>query len=148
MAKTTVKSGSEASKLLKEARTMVKGFHTSRRKMGNHLKQDLARNRTQVRSDVKKMLSGFHAARKSAAATRDGDNGAGASLKSKGSGAEGSTVRLNVLGAVNGHPEGITMARVAASLGVAPVVLSKTLRGLVNVGMLRKDGKNYFPAAG
>jgi ribosomal protein L29 len=148
MVKTAIKSGSDVSRLLKETRSLIRGFHASRRKTGSNLKRDLARNRTQARSGVKQMLSEFRAARKNAATPRDGGNGAGTALKSKGTGAEGSAVRLKVLSAVNGHPEGITMARVAESLGVAPVVLSKTLRGLVSVGMVHKDGKNYFPAAG
>jgi hypothetical protein len=143
MAKTTVKTGSEISKLLKETRNMVRGFNTSRRKTGNNLKRDLARGRMQVRSDVKQMLSEFRNARKGTAAPARG-NGAGNGGKAAGQ--AGAELAVKVLGAVNSHPRGATMAGIAAGLGVAPVVICKTLSSLVAGGRIRKEGRDYFPA--
>jgi hypothetical protein len=145
MGKTAVKSGSEVGKLLKDARSLIKGFRTSRRKTGNHLKRDLVRNRTQVRSDVKQMLSEFRSARKGTAAPEARGNGGGNGGKAAGQ--AGAELAAKVLGAVNNHPGGATMAGIAAGLGVAPVVIGKTLSSLVAGGRIRKEGRDYFPAA-
>jgi hypothetical protein len=144
MGKTQVKSGSDVNKLLKETRSLIKGFHASRRRAGNHLKRDLARNRTQVRSDVKQMLSEFRNVRKGTAALKAKGNGDG----SKTPGQAGADLATKVLDAVNKHPGGITMAGIAAGLGVAPIVIGRTLSSLVSGDRIRKEGRDYFPAAG
>jgi hypothetical protein len=159
MGKIETRSGPDVSQLLREARSLIRDFHASRRRAGSHLKQDLARGRVQVRSEVKQMLGGFRSARKSnaagperarppAAKSRGGGNGAGTRPKSKVPAvAQSANLGPKVLGTIDVHPEGITLAGVAARLGVAPVVLSKTLRGLVAAGKVRKEGRDYFPAA-
>jgi uncharacterized protein YicC (UPF0701 family) len=48
---------------------------------------------------------------------------------------------------INLHPEGITLAEVAEKFGVAPVVLGRAARSLVDKGKIRKEEKLYFPVA-
>ena len=52
-----------------------------------------------------------------------------------------------MLAAVNEHPEGMTLAGIADSLGVAPVVLGRVSKSLMKKGKVRKEEKLYFPAA-
>jgi hypothetical protein len=155
MGKTALKADSDVSILLKEARGLIRGFHASRRKTSHYLKQDLARGRTQAKSEVKQMLSGFRRARKDgglgpgkirppAARSGEGDQVARVRPKTK---ALAANLGPKVLGTIDAHPEGITMAGIADSLGVVPVVLSKTMSGLVAGGKVRKEGRGYFPAA-
>jgi hypothetical protein len=159
MGKTALKANSDVSKLLKEARGLIRGFHTSRRKTSHYLKQDLSRGRTQVKSEVRQMLSEFRHARKDSgpgpgkvrppgARSGEGDQSAGSRPKTKAPAAAlSANLGPKVLGTIDAHPDGITMAGIADSLGVVPVVLSKTMSGLVAGGKVRKEGRGYFPAA-
>jgi hypothetical protein len=51
-----------------------------------------------------------------------------------------------MLAAINEHP-GITLAGIASRLGVAPVVLGRVSKSLLDKGEIRKDGKLYFPVS-
>jgi predicted transcriptional regulator of viral defense system len=56
--------------------------------------------------------------------------------------------KTRLLAVVNKHPEGITLRDAADTLGVAPVVLGRVSKALLDKGEIRKEGKLYFPSAG
>jgi len=56
-------------------------------------------------------------------------------------------LEAKLLAAVRDHPAGITLAEVAESLGVAPIVLGRASRKLLGEGKIRKEDKDYFPAS-
>ena len=56
-------------------------------------------------------------------------------------------LEAKLLAAVRKHPMGITLAEVAESLGVVPVVLGRASRSLLERGLIRKEEKLYFPVA-
>jgi len=57
-------------------------------------------------------------------------------------------LEAKLLAAVNAHPGGITLAEVAGSMGVAPIVFGRVSRKLLNEARIRKDDKLYFPVTG
>ena len=61
---------------------------------------------------------------------------------------EAPDLETKLLTAVNEHPNGITLAEVANSLDVVPVVLGRAARSLLENGKIRKEDKVYFPIAG
>ncbi len=52
---------------------------------------------------------------------------------------------IKMLAAINEHHEGMTLAGIADSLGVAPIVLGRAVKSLVDKGEIRKEEKLYFP---
>lgn len=52
-----------------------------------------------------------------------------------------------LLAAIEEHPDGITLAEVAEGLGVAPIVLGRASRKLLDEGKIRKEDKDYFPVS-
>jgi len=55
-------------------------------------------------------------------------------------------LEAKLLAAIKEHPEGITLTKVAESLGVVPIVFGRVLRKLLGKGKIRKEDKAYFPA--
>ena len=56
-------------------------------------------------------------------------------------------LEAKMLAAVNENPEGMTLADIADSIGVAPVVLGRTVKSLVDKAEIRKEEKLYFPVS-
>jgi DNA-binding MarR family transcriptional regulator len=54
-------------------------------------------------------------------------------------------LEAKLLAIINEHPKGITLAEVAERLDVAPVVLSRASRSLLDKGRIRREEKLYFP---
>jgi dsDNA-specific endonuclease/ATPase MutS2 len=164
MARSAVKSKAEVRKLLGNTRNLLEDFRMSRREASNQLRENLAQARSNVKSDVRQMLRRFHKtrqdsgaglkkvreARQELASTKHVRSQTAATpLKSKTPTAkeEIRDLETGMLAAVKEHPEGITLAGVADSLGVAPVVLGRASKSLLDKGKIRKDEKLYFPAA-
>jgi predicted transcriptional regulator of viral defense system len=57
-------------------------------------------------------------------------------------------LEAKLLAAVNKHPKGVSLAEVAQSLDVVPVVLGRASSSLLKKGLIRKKEKLYFPVAG
>jgi uncharacterized protein YicC (UPF0701 family) len=159
------KAKSEVGKLLGDAQSLVKDFQTSRREAGGKLRRDLAQSRANMESDVKQMQSDFREARGNVRADLKGARVAWQGLAGTIQVSKGRTemplekeapaaekgnpdLETNMLAAVSEHPEGITLAGIADSLGVAPVVLGRVSKSLMKKGKIRKEEKLYFPAAG
>ena len=73
-----------------------------------------------------------------------GGKGAGVKLEEK---VRVPDLEANLLAAIRKHPMGITLAEVAESLGVVPIVLGRAARSLLEKGKIRKRNKIYFPVA-
>lgn len=56
-------------------------------------------------------------------------------------------LEAKMLAAVNEHPQGMTLADIADSLGVAPIVLGRAVKSLVDKAEIRKEEKLYFPVS-
>jgi hypothetical protein len=155
----------EAEKLRGNARRLVKDSRTARQKVGGQLRKDLARSRSDRQTDVKQMLGGFDKARRNvrtdlreARAAWQGLSSTGQEYKYKARNlpltaapvarAEIPGLETKLLTAVNAHPEGITLQEVAERLGVAPIMLGKASKSLLDKGQFRKEGKIYFPVDG
>ncbi len=164
LSRSRTKVKSEVGKLLGNAQGLVKGFQTSRREAGNKLRRDLAQSRANMESDVKQMLNDFAKARgdvradlkevraawQGLAGTMQARKGeAKTPPKAEAPIAEEETPDLEtkLMAAVSEHPEGMTLAGIADSLGVAPVVLGRVSKSLMKKGKVRKEEKLYFPAA-
>ncbi|MFC2071666.1 hypothetical protein ACFLUU_02975 [Chloroflexota bacterium] len=63
--------------------------------------------------------------------------------------AEEETIDLEakMLAAVKEHSEGMTLADIADCLGVAPIVLGRAVKSLVDKAEIRKEEKLYFPVS-
>jgi hypothetical protein len=164
LSRSRVKSKSEVGKLLGNARSLVRGFQTSRREAGSQLRKELAQSQTDRESDVKRMQSDFRKAQGNVKADLKEARVAWQGLAGTGQAKKGWTgipskaeapaakeetpdLETKVLAAVDNHPKGITLAGVADSLGVAPVVLGRASKSLLDKGKIRKNEKLYFPAA-
>ncbi|MBI2329491.1 MAG: hypothetical protein HYU85_07670, partial [Chloroflexi bacterium] len=157
LSRSRVKSKSEVGKLLGNAQSLVKNFQTSRREAGSQLRGGLTRSRANLESDVKRMQSDFRKARGDVRADLNEARTAWQELTSTSQPrrdraetpiAEEKAHDLDVemLAVVNEHSEGITLAEIADSLGVAPVVLGRTSKSLLDRGKIRKNEKLYFSA--
>lgn len=155
---------SEVGELRGNAQSLIKDFQTSRRETGGQLREGLAQGRANMESDVKQMLSDFSRARGDIRAdlkeARDTWQGLASNMLAKRGGAKTPTkteapivkeeihdIETKMLSAISEHPEGITLAGIADSLGVAPVVLGRVSKSLMKKGEIRKEEKLYFPAA-
>ena len=56
-------------------------------------------------------------------------------------------LEAEMLAAVREHPEGMTLADIADSLGVAPIVLGRAVKSLVDKSEIHKEEKLYFPVS-
>ena len=157
---------SEVAQLLGDAQALVKDFGRSRKEEGNRLRKELAKNRAERESGVKQMQSDFGKARSNLKGELQEAAGAWRELvrlkaqprakvrepkgvsKARVPEEEIADLEAKLLAAVNEHPEGITLAEVADSLGVAFIVLGRASRRLLRNGEIRKKEKLYFPVAG
>ncbi len=163
LSRSRAKSKSEVTKLLGNTQSLVKGLQTSRREAGSKLREDLAQSRANIESDVKQMLGDFGKAQENARAdlkeARAAWQGLASTRQTKKGGVEippkaespaaeekARDLEGEMLAVVNEHHEGITLADVAESLGVAPIVLGRASKSLLDKGEIRKEEKLYFPA--
>lgn len=153
---------SEVKELTKGAQDLVKGLGKSRQETGKKLRQDLAEGKADRESQVKEMRNEFH---KSQAAVRTDINEARTAWQDLARTMQAKRARVEVppmpeeeevpiaeeapdleaklLAAVSEHPEGISLAEVAESLGVVPIVLGRAAKKLVDEGKIRKKGRLY-----
>jgi len=157
------KSKSEVGKLLESAKGMVKNFQSSRKEAGDRLRIDLAQSRANTESDVKQMLGSFGEIRENVRAdlkeARDAWQGLASTMQARRGSEktplkaeevpvveeEARNLEAEMLAIVNEHLDGIDLVGVAEQLGVAPVVLGRVSKSLVDKGEVRKDEKLYFP---
>jgi len=153
---------SDVGELLKKAQDLIKDFGVSRKKTGSELRKELAQSTTGRKSEVKKMRREFA---KAQAEVRDDLKEAAAAWQglAKAMPVKGAEVKVppkaevpvakeempdleaRLLALITLHPEGITLAEVAEKFGVAPVVLRRASKSLVEKGKIRKGEKAYFP---
>jgi hypothetical protein len=153
---------SDVSELLGNAQGLIRNFQKSRIERGIKLRKDMARDRSDRESDVRQMQNDIRKARantqaelKEAAAAWTGLTKVTPPPKEEVPEMEEAKVVLpeeqapnfevKLLEAVNEHPEGITLSAVADSLGVAPIVLGRASRSLLDKGEIYKEEKTYFP---
>ncbi len=147
---------------------MLKGFQDSRREEGARMRKELAQGVADRRSGVKEMRSDFRKAqtevradlKEAAAAWQELAH----TMQAKRAGVKAPPKKKKVevpiiekeeipdleaklLAAINEHPNGITLAEVADSVGVVPIVLGRASRSLLEKGKIRKEEKLYFPVA-
>jgi len=151
-----------------EVSGLIKDFQSSRREMSSELKKQLRQGVENRKSEVKQMLGDFGKAQAEVRADLKEAHDAWQQLVSKkeavvkpppkvkkveeekvaAPAAEEKEVpdwEKKLLTAVNEHPDGIILAEVAESLGIAPVVLGRAARSLIDKGKIRKEEKLYFP---
>lgn len=157
-------SESEVKGLLEKTKNMMKNLRASRREAGNRLREGLAQGRAaqgsavkDLRSDFRKGRAGVKADLGEAAVVWQGL--ANPSAKRRGEAKTTSKVEpllaeelipdpeVKLLTAINEHPDGITLTEVADSFGIAPIVLGRASRSLLERGEIRKEDKLYFPRA-
>jgi hypothetical protein len=155
----TAEVRTKAKEILEDAEKSIKGFHASREKLSSELRRELSRSRSEAKYEVGGLLGDF---RKTQANVRADIKGAQVAwqelannMKTKRAklGApvpkqEAHDLEAKLLAAVNKRPDGITLTGVAYSLGVAPIVLGRASRSLLDKGKIRKKEKLYFPVAG
>jgi hypothetical protein len=149
-----------AGELRDNARGMVKGMRQMRRQTGNTLRRDLSRNQAQLRSSVARIEAEFgktraglraeldeaHSAwREMAGAMQGRRQGAPVAAKAP---VSDSDLPSRLLGVIKAHPQGVTLSRAAADIGVATVVLARASKHLLLKGQVRKKNKLYFPVTG
>jgi hypothetical protein len=156
---------SEVAQLLGNAQTLLKDFGRSHREESNRLKKELAKNRAERESGVKQMQSDFRKVRSNLKGELQEAAGAWRELvrikaqpkvkvREPGEVSEARIPRgtadleAKLLATVNEHPEGITLAEVAGSLGVVPIVLGRASKSLLKKGKICKKDKFYFPGTG
>ena len=156
---------SEVARLLGDAQALLKDFSNSHREEGKRSRKELAKNRAERGSGVKRMQSDFRKARSNLKGELQEAAGAWRELvgikarpkakvrepekvsEARAPHKEIADLEAKLLAAVNEHPKGITLAGVADSLGVAPVVLARASKSLLEKGKTRKEEKFYFPVA-
>jgi hypothetical protein len=155
---------SEVNGMRVDAQQTIKGFRSQREKMGIQLRRDLAKDTAQRNSVVKEMRGDFRKAQAEVKAdlkgARDAWQGLASNMQAKKDAVKAplkmeaptvkekiSDLETQMLAAVSKHPEGMTLAGIADSLGVAPVVLGRVSKSLMNKRKIRKEEKLYFPAA-
>jgi len=148
---------SEVNGMLADAQQTIKGFRSHREKMGTQLRRDLAKDTARRNSEVKEMRGDFRKAQGNVRADLKEAKAAWQGLASTMQAkrvrvetpvkAEAPDLETEMLAIVNKHLEGINLAGVADSLGVAPVMLGRASKSLLDKGKIRKDEKLYFPAS-
>jgi uncharacterized coiled-coil DUF342 family protein len=142
-----------------DVKKMLKGFQSSRREEGTQVRKELAQGVVERRSELREMRGDF---RKAQAEVRDDLREAAAAWQELANTMQAKRARpeapvpkqkapaleAKLLAAVNEHPEGITLAEVANSLGVAFVVLGRASKSLLKKGKICKKDKFYFPGTG
>ena len=155
---------SEAREILGQASRLIKGFSKSRQNVSARLRKDLAQSKADVESGVKQMISDFGHARgdvradlKEARAVWQGLSSTRQARKARVEiphrtetpvvEKEIRDLDAEMLAVVSEHPEGINLVRVAEGLGVAPIVLGRASKSLIDKGKIRRDEKLYFSVA-
>jgi len=139
-----------------EVKGILNDFRKSRQQTGVQLRKELAAYDRGIESEVAGIRQETRGDLREA---RTAWQGLASTMPAKRSGAEipqeaetlaaEETIDLEakMLAAVNEHPEGMTLADVADSLGVAPVVLGRAVKSLVDKAEIRKEEKLYFPVS-
>jgi len=137
-----------------EVKGILNDFQKSRQRTGIQLRKELTNYDRGIKSEVAGMRQETMSDMMKARAAWQG---LASTMPAKRSGAEipqkaetlaaEETIDLEVkmLTAVNEHPDGMTLAGIADSLGVAPVVLGRVSKSLLDKGKIRKEEKLYFP---
>jgi hypothetical protein len=166
LAKGVAERGPEVNGMLADARGTIKGFRSHREKTDTRLRKDLAQDTARRSSEVKTIRSDFREVQGNVKADLKKARIAWQGLAGKMHAGKGGTeippppraeapaakeetigLEAKMLAAVNEHPVGITLAGIADSLGVAPVVLGKASKSLLKKEEIRKNGKFYFAVA-
>jgi uncharacterized protein YicC (UPF0701 family) len=173
LAEGVAKLRSEVKGILADAQKTENSFRSHRKKTGSELRKELARSKAsnksavgQIVKDARKLLADFHGAQRELRAELQEARAAWQGLaatrvkvapkvkpplaKEKAAEvavAEEGTPDLEVklLATINAYPNGISLIKVAESLGVVPVVLGRAAKSLVERGKVRKEDKSYFP---
>ena len=148
-----------------EVKDMLGDFQRSRKQTSAQLRRELADYDRGIKSEVAKIRQETQADLRQASATWQG---LAETMRAKRSGVKAPPkvkptveekvevppaeeqipdLEAKLLDAVREHPEGITLTEVAGSLGVAPIVLGRASRKLVDEGKIRKEDKDYFPVS-
>jgi YesN/AraC family two-component response regulator len=154
---------SEVNGMLADAQQTINSFRSHRKQMSTQLRRDLVKDTARRNSEVKKMRGHFQKAqaevRDDLREARTTWQGLTSTMPAKRSRAEipqkaetlavEETIDLEakMLAVVNEHPEGMTLSGIADIIGVAPVVLGRTIKSLVDKAEIRKEEKLYFPRA-
>jgi len=161
--------------LKSDVKGMLNDFQSSHQELSTELKKNLAQgeaDRKQASAELKKELTDYVRGMKSEVAgmrqviradlkeARTTWQGMTQAMEAKGAGVKVPPkvevpaaeekipdLEAKLLAAVRKHPMGITLAEVAESLGVVPVVLGRASRSLLERGLIRKEEKLYFPVA-
>jgi hypothetical protein len=109
------------------------------------MQSDLREARENIRADLKEARTAWQGL---AGTIQIRQGGTEIPLKAEApAGGEITDLETKLLAAVNKHPEGINLAGIANSLGVAPVVLGRISKSLIEKGKICKEEKLYFPAS-
>jgi ElaB/YqjD/DUF883 family membrane-anchored ribosome-binding protein len=137
--------------LRSDVKGMLKDFGSSHKQMGAQLRKELADYNRGIESEVAGMRQETKTDLKRARTTWQGlahtmeAKRAGVKVPPK---VEVPDLEAKLLAAVNKHPKGVSLAEVAQSLDVVPVVLGRASSSLLKKGLIRKKEKLYFPVAG
>jgi len=139
-----------------EAKGILNDFKKSRQQTGVQLRKELTNYDRGIKNEVAGMRQ---ETRGDLGEARTAWQGLASTMPAKRSGAEipqeaetlaaEETIDLEakMLAAVNEHPEGMTLSGIADIIGVAPVVLGRTVKSLVDKADIRKEEKLYFPVS-
>jgi hypothetical protein len=131
---------------------MLNDFQRSHRQMGAQqmklladydrgIKSEVAGMRQETIADLRKARTAWQALPSNGHA-----KGGGAEILPKWE-ASPHDVEAKLLAAVNEHPKGITLTEVADNLGIAPIVLGRASKSLLDKKLIRKKHKFYVPAS-
>ncbi len=146
-----------AATLKSKAHVIFNDFQRSRKRASAQLRKDLASYDHSIKSEVSGMRQETLGDLREA---RTAWQGLASTMPAKRSGAEILPkaeapvakeeipyLEAKLLAAVNKHPAGMTLTEIADSLGVALVVLGRTVKSLVDKAEIRKEEKLYFPVS-
>jgi gas vesicle protein len=148
---------SEVEELQREAQELVRDLGKARKEMGEELREDLARDkadrRSEVRADLKRAADAWQELARPKLVVELGpaeeEREEQAETVAAPMATEAERENLNweesLLAAIRAHPEGITLTEVAEGFGVAPVVLGRAVRNLLDQGKIQKSRNSYFP---
>jgi hypothetical protein len=135
-----------------EVKGMLNDFQGSRQQMSAQQKKLLADYDRGIKSEVAGMrqetIADLREARTAwqALASNGQAKGGGAEILPKWE-APPHNVEAELLAAVIEHPKGITLTEVADNLGIAPIVLGRASKSLLDKKLIRKKHKLYVPAS-
>ena len=133
-----------------EVKSMRNDFHSSHKQTSAQLRKELADYDQGIKSEVAGKRQETKADLKEARTTWQG---MAHTMEAKSVGVRVApevgfpNLEAKLLAAINEHPGGVTLAEVAQSLGVVPIVLGRASRSLLAKGKIRKEDKFYFPVA-